>query len=414
MLEQETLKRSKFDLLNPSVRANPYPLYEQLRKEEPVHWSEDLNGWVLTRYEDVMAALHDQRFSPGGGMAAMFSRLSDDVREETQPLQRHLSMWLGTLDPPDHTRVRTLMNRAFTPRLVELLRPFIQAVTDELIDNVKHTGRMDIVSDLAVPLPAIVIAEMLGTPREDYERFIHWSLSITNLIGDACVTPEIVRNAQQSVLEMTDHLRALLDRRRHSPPQNDLINNFILAESQENRISEEEVLANCVMLLFAGHGTITVMIGTHLLVLLQNPDVLETLRRDPSLTPAAIEEMLRFDSPCQMIRRVATQNVQFNDTLIREGELVWLHLGAANRDEAHCPFPDKLDISRRPLGHLGYGASIHYCLGAALSRIETEIAINTILRRLPDVRLESDELDWYPDPTARALKSLRVVFTPLQ
>lgn len=414
MLEQETLKSSKFDLLNPSVRANPYPLFEQLRKEEPVHWSDDFHGWVLTRYDDVMMALHDPRFSPGGGIAAMFSRLGDDEREETQPLQRHLSMWLGTLDPPDHTRVRMLMNKAFTPRLVELLRPFIQSVTDELIDNVKHTGRMDIVSDLAIPLPALVIAHMLGTPREDYERFMHWTLGISDLIGDACATPEIVRNAQKCVLEMVDHLRALLERRRHSEPQNDLINNFILAASQENRISEEEVLANCVMLLFAGHGTITAMISTHLLVLLQNPDVLETLRRDPSRTPAAIEEMLRFDSPCQMIRRVATQNVQFNDTLIREGELVWLHLGAANRDQDHCPFPDKLDISRKSPGHLGYGASIHYCLGAALSRVETEIAINTILRRLPDVRLESGELEWYPDPTARALKSLPVVFTPFQ
>jgi pimeloyl-[acyl-carrier protein] synthase len=412
MLEQETLKPSKFDLLNPSVRANPYPLFEQLRKEEPVHWSDDFHGWVLTSYDDVMTALHDPRFSPGGGIAAMFNRLGDDVREETQPLQRHLSMWLGTLDPPDHTRVRMLMNKAFTPRLVELLRPFIQSVTDELIDNVRHTGRMDIISDLAIPLPAIVIAHMLGTPREDYERFMHWTLAISDLIGDACATPEIVRNAQQSVLEMVDHLQALLERRRHEKPQNDLINNFILAASQENRISEEEVLANCVMLLFAGHGTITAMIGTHLLVLLQNPDVLETLRRDPSRTPAAIEEMLRFDSPCQMIRRVATQNVQFNDTLIREGELVWLHLGAANRDQDHCPFPDKLDISRKSPGHLGYGASIHYCLGAALSRVETEIAINTILRRLPEVRLESGELDWYPDPTARALKSLPVVFTP--
>jgi len=414
MLEQQTLKPAKFNLLDPSMRSNPYPLYEQLRKEEPVHWSEEFHGWVLTRYDDVMAALHDPRLSPGGGFAAMFSRLSEDVREETEPLQRHFSMWLGTLDPPDHTRVRTLMNKAFTPRLVEQLRPFIQAVTDQLIDNVKHTGRMDIVADLAVPLPAIVIAQMLGTPREDYERFIHWSLGIGDLIGDACATPEIVRNAQKSVMEMVEHLRALLERRRHSEPQDDLINNFILAERQENRITEDEVLANCVMLLFAGHGTITAMIGTHLLVLLQNPDVLDKLRRDPSLTPAAIEEMLRFDSPCQMIRRVATQNVQFNDTLIREGEMVWLHLGAANRDQNHCPSSDNLDISRKSPGHLGYGASIHYCLGAALSRFETEIAINTILRRLPDVRLESDELDWYPDPTARALKSLPVVFTPFQ
>lgn len=414
MLEQESIKTPKFDLLDPSLRANPYPVYEQLRKEEPVHWSEDLGGWVLSRYEDVMTALHDQRFSPGGGIAAMFSRLAQDVRDETEPLQKHLSMWLGTLDPPDHTRVRTLMNKAFTPRLVELLRPFIQAVTDELIDNVKHTGRMDIVSDIAGPLPAIVIAQMLGTPREDYQRFVNWSVGISNLIGDACATPEIVRHAQAGVLEMTDHLRVLLERRRHSEPQNDLINNFIEAESQEGRISEEEVLANCVMILFAGHGTITAMIGTHMMVLLQNPDALEALKQDPSRTPAAIEEMLRFDSPCQMIRRVATQNIQFNDTLIREGEMVWLHLGAANRDQAHCPSPDKLDISRRSPGHLGYGASIHYCLGAALSRVETEIAINTILRRLPDVRLETDQLEWHPDPTARALIALPVLFTPIQ
>lgn len=414
MLEEETIKTSQFDLLGASTSPNPYPLYERLRKEEPVHFSEDLGGWIFTRYEDVMAALHDQRFSPGGGMAAMFVPLDEDVQKETEPLQQHLQMWLGTLDPPDHTRVRTLMNKAFTPRLVELMRPFIQTVTDELIDNVKHTGRMDIVSDMAVPLPAIVIAQMLGTPRQDYKRFLHWSRDITTLVGAVAVTPEIARDAQKSVLEMVDHLRTLLERRRHSDPQNDLINNFIEAESQENRISEEEVLANCVMLLFAGHGTITVMIGTHLRVLLQNPELLETLRRDPSRTPAAIEEMLRFDSPCQMIARVATQNIQFKETLIREGELVWLHLGAANRDQDHCPFPDKLDISRRPPGHLGYGASIHYCLGAALSRVETEIAINTILRRLPDLRLESDQLEWHPDPTARALKSLPVVFTPIQ
>ena len=413
MLEQEEVTE-KFDLLAASVRANPYPLLERMRVEEPVHWNDELGGWVLTRYDDVMKAFHNPLLSPGGGAAAMFSRLSEEERKETLPLQHHLSLWLGSLDPPDHTRVRMLMNKAFSPRLVELLRPFIQAVTDELIDNVKHTGRMDIVSDLAVPLPAIVIAQMMGTPREDYERFMHWSLSIGDLIIDACATPEIVRNAQKSVLEMVDHLRALLERRRHSKPQNDLINNFILAESQEDRISEEEVLANCVMLLFAGHGTIMSMIGTHMSVLLQNPDVLETLRRDPSRTPAAIEEMLRFDSPCQMLRRVATENVQFNDTMIREGELVWLHLGAANRDQDHCPVSDKLDISRKSPGHLGFGASIHYCLGAALSRVETEIAINTILRRLPDVRLESDELEWHPDPFARALKSLPVVFTPYQ
>jgi cytochrome P450 len=412
MLEQKELTE-KFNLLDPSASANPYPLYDRLRKEEPVHWNDEFGGWVLTRYDDVMNALHNPLLSPGGGIAAMFSRLSEAERQETLPLQRHLSMWLGTLDPPDHTRVRSLMNKAFTPRLVETLRPFIQTVANELVAAVKPTGQMDIVTQLAVPLPAIVIAQMLGTPREDYEKFIHWSMSITSLFGDACATPEIVRSAQASVLEMTDHLHQLLEQRRHSESRNDLINNFILAEGQDNRISEEEVLANCVMLLFAGHGTITVMISTHLLILLQNPEVLAAVKNNPSLTSAAIEELLRFDSPCQMIRRTATQDVEIGGTKIQQGQLIWLNLGAANRDKQICPVPDKLDISRGNSGHLGFGAGIHYCLGAALSRVETEIAINTMLGQLPDLRLASDELDWYPDPTARALKSLPVVFTPI-
>jgi pimeloyl-[acyl-carrier protein] synthase len=412
MLEEKLINTEKVSLLDPIVRTNPYPLYDRLRSEEPVHWSDELGGWVLTRYDDVMSALHNPRLSPGGGLGAMFGRLSEEDQVETEPLRRHLSMWLGTLDPPDHTRVRSLMNKAFTPRLVETLRPFIQAETDALIDAVKHTGRMDIVSQLAEPLPAIVIAKMLGTPREDFEKFIHWSLSISNLIGDACATAAIVKAAQESVNEMTGHLHRLLEERRRSEPRNDLINNFLIAEQQGDRISEEEVLANCVMLLFAGHGTITVMIGTHLLVLLQNPETLEALKRDPSLTPAAIEEMLRFDSPCQLIRRMAMQDVEIDGVQIKQGQLVWLNLGAANRDPAHCPFPDKIDISRPTTPHLGYGASIHYCLGAALSRVETEIAINTVLRRMPDVRLATSELDWHPDPTSRALKSLPVLFTP--
>lgn len=413
MLEQDRLDLPALGLLDPRARANPYPLYERLRAEDPVHWSDELGGWLLTRYEDVKKALHDPRLSPGGGMAAMFSRLSEQERDETLPLQRHLSMWLGTLDPPDHTRIRSMMNKAFTPRLVGTLVPFIQSVADELIDAVKHTGRMDIVSHLAAPLPAIVIARMLGTPREDFDKFLGWSAAISHLIGDACATSSVVKAAQESVLEMTGYLRELLARRRRSEPQNDLISSFLSAEEQEDsHISEEEVLANCVMLLFAGHGTITVMIGTHLLIILQNPKVLEALRRDPSLTPNVIEELLRFDSPCQMIRRTATQSLEIDGTQIQAGQLVWLNLGAANRDPQHCPFPDKLDITRQPSAHLGYGASIHYCLGAALSRVETEIAINTLLRRMPDVRLAADSLEWYPDPTARALTSLPVAFTP--
>lgn len=407
-----TADPTQFNLLDPAVRVDPYPLLARLREEDPVHWDDMLGGWILTRYADIDAALQDPRFSSGGGLAAMFDRLPEETRREISPLRDHLSMWMGALDPPDHTRVRAHMNRAFTPRLVDNQRAFVRAVADELVDAVYETGRLDVINDIAVSLPVIVIAKMLGTPREDRHLYMKWSASLSHLIGSPTPTIEIVRDARATVEEMTGYLGNLIRERRGAPPQNDLITNFIKAEQEDQTLDYEELLANCVMLLFAGHGTITVMIGVSVRVLLEMPDLQQQLREQPALTQRAVEEILRYDSPCQMIRRSVLEDVELHGKTLRKGDMVWLSLAAANRDPEQYPDPGRFDLGRTNIRHLGYGVGLHYCLGAALSRVEDEVVMNTLLERLPDMRLATDHLEWHDDPTARALKSLPVAFTP--
>jgi pimeloyl-[acyl-carrier protein] synthase len=400
------------DLFSPEARNNPYPVYRALQDRDPVHWCEPLHGWLLTRFADVSHALSSPAFSPGGGIAEMFAHLPPAEREEFAPLTRHLSLWMGTLDPPVHTRIRGVMRRAFTPAFLNMLRPFIQGVTDHLLDGPMRRGEIEFISELAAPLPAMVIARLLGTPPEDCERFMMWSLDISNLIGNPGASAESVRQTQRSVLELVDYIARTIAQRRQSAPQDDLISILLAAREPGSEITEEELLANCVMLLFAGHGTITVMLSMAVLVLLTTPDVWEQLRQTPDLTPRAIEEMLRFDSPCQMIRRLAVEDVVMHGTQIRKGQMVWLGLGGANRDPDRYQDPDRFDLDRVIVPHLGYGAGIHHCLGAALSRIETEIVIRTMLRTMSHLRTDPSAIDWHPDPTARAMTQFRLAFDP--
>jgi cytochrome P450 len=270
---------------------------------------------------------------------------------------------------------------------------------------------MDVVRDLAGVLPVMVIAQMLGTPVEDCGRFLQWSADISGVIGNPRLTIDVSVRAQSSVQAMVSLLQGIIDKRRDAPHQDDLIGSFLRAQESGETLDEEELLANCVMLLFAGHGTVTAMITITLLTLLNHPTEMRRVRDDPSLCSAAVDEALRFDSPCQMIRRVALADMEIGDKCISKGQLAWLMLGAANRDPARYADPDCFDIERRERRHLAYGAGIHYCLGAALSRIETETIVNTLLARLDNLRLEPGPLQWYDDPTARALKSFPVEFT---
>jgi cytochrome P450 len=310
------------------------------------------------------------------------------------------------LDPPDHTRVRSRVNKAFTSRVVEGLRPRMQAIIDGLLDRAQEAGRMDVVQDFAYPLPAIVIAELLGVPAEDRGQFIKWSGDFGTLLEDG-VSLEGAVQALRGVVEFISYFRALIAARRNAP-RDDLLQGLIAAREQNDALSEEELLGNCILLLAAGHGTTTHLIGNGTLALLRHPDQLRRLRDDPSLAPSAVNELLRYDSPVQMTGRVAVVEMRIGGKTIEPGQGVTLRLGAANRDPERFPDPDRLDLARPDLRHVAFGHGIHFCVGAPLARIEGQMAFTSLLTRFPTLDLETDTPDWEPGIVFRGLRSLPV------
>jgi cytochrome P450 len=395
-------------MLRPEIAADPYPLYHRLRSDDPVRWDAPLNAWVVTRYADVQSALGDARLS-AERITLSTEWLPEAMRETLGPVFRALSRQMLFLDPPDHTRLRGLVNKAFTPRVVQGIRPRIQAIVDDLLDAVQPAGRMDVIQDFAYPLPAIVIAEMLGVPPEDRDQFRVWSDDFGALIGRSDLTLDGATRALRGVAEFMDYFRDIVARRRASP-RDDLMQALIAAEDRGDALTEEELLANCVLLLAAGHGTTTHLIGNGLLALLRNPDQLRNLRDDPTSIAAAVTEFLRYDSPVQATGRVAAQELPIGARRVGVGEGVILCLGAANRDPEQFADPDRLDISRRENRPIAFGHGIHFCLGAPLARIEAQITFATLLRRLPALRLETDALEWEPSLSFRGLARLPVAF----
>ncbi len=397
------------NVLSPENRANPYPLYEQLRSEDPVLWDDFLGRWILTGYADVLACLRDPRLS-AERVGALRTLLPQEVVEKIRPMERVFESWMLFLDPPDHTRLRGLVNKAFTPRRVEAMRSHIQQIVDELLNQVQANGRMDVIRDLAFPLPSTVIAEMLGVPSEDREQFRRWSSDIIGISG-MIIDPERAVRAQNSILALMEYFRQIVAQRRKSP-RDDLISAMIAAEDQGKFFSEEELLSNCVLLLEAGHETTTNLIGNGLLALLRHPDQLRTLRENPSLIGTVIEELLRYDSPVQLTGRVATEDMEIGDKRISQGDTVILLFGAANRDPAQFPAPNIIDLNRRENRHLSFGQGIHYCLGSPLARIEGQLAITTVLRRCPGLELTEESLEWRQAASLRGLTAFPVRFEP--
>ena len=398
---------SQFNPFDPEVRANPYPWYHQLRAEDPVHPSDFAPDgvWVLMRYADSLFALRDQRFS-ANRREARINQDFYDPEVDVGPLGRAQTML--TADPPDHTRLRTLVSKAFTPGAVEAMRPHIQEIVNDLLDKVQDNGRMDVISDLAYPLPVIVIAEMLGVPPQDRGRFKKWSNAIAVTL-DPIVAPEALERAQQSAQELAEYFRGVVEERRRNP-KHDLISALLAAEEQGDRLSEDDLYATCMLLLIAGNETTTNLIGNGMLALLRHPDQLQKLRDDPSLIESAVEELLRYDSPVQATGRVALEDMEIGGKKIAKGDMLVTHLGAANRDPERFPDPDRLDITRNDNRHLAFGYGLHFCLGAPLARIEGQISLSTILRRFPGLRLETEAPERRETITLRGLKSLPVVF----
>ena len=391
-----------FNPLDPEFVADPYPTYRRLQAEDPVHLH-PLGFWVLTRYEDVMATLRDPRAIKepiAGFIAARFGAPVPAVG---------LSML--DRDPPDHTRLRGLVSKAFTPRMVERLRPEVQAIVDGLLDRVESAGAMDLIEQFAYPLPVTVICQMLGVPLADHERFKGWGIDIARGLDAVMLPPdsEVAKRSIASRLAIRDYFHELIAERR-TKPRADLLSELIAAEEAGDRLNEHELVATCILLLIAGHETTVNLIGNGTLALLRHPDQLRLLREQPGLIVGAVEELLRFDGPVQRTARIPSEDLTLGGRTIPKGDLVMPFIGAADRDPAQFREPDRLDVTRTENRHVAFGLGIHFCLGAPLARMEGQIAIATLLRRLPRLALATDRPAFRPSLTLRGLESLPVAF----
>jgi cytochrome P450 len=392
-----------FNPFLPEFHADPYPFYRRLREQDPVHQT-PMGFWVLTRYEDCVAVLRDQRFG-----REEFQQMLSSVygSEESDRLPRSMLF----RDPPDHTRLRGLVSKAFTPRTIEQLRGHIQEIVDRLIGRALAQGGMDVIEDLAYPLPVTVICEMLGVPLDDHASIRGWSSDIARSL-DAIglrIDEGIVERGRVARRALADYFRALLPERR-ARPQADLLSGLLAAEEQGDKLSEPEVISMCLLLFIAGHETTVNLIGNGTLALLRHPEQLARLQRDPGLVPNAVEELLRYDSPVQRTARITTEDVQIDGHAIARGTMVVTALGAANRDPAQFPDPDRLDVARKDPRHISFGYGIHFCLGAPLARVEGQLALGTLLRRAPGLTLAEASPEWRESSVLRGLKQLRVTF----
>ena len=399
-------------LVSPAFYQDPYPVFDQLRSEAPVGWSESTGAWVITRYEHVQATMLDPlRFSSQGRLSGALERFTPEVRAQFKPLEDHFAIGLIGSDPPNHTRLRALINKAFVPRVIDGMRARLQSLIDELIDRARPQGHMDVLRDFAYPLPATVITELLGAPTEQRDNFKRWSDGILAFQGSGTASADLVAQAQRDLLEMRAFLKELIAERR-AHPREDLLGRLVEAESEGERLSSAELLVICVTLLTAGHETTTNLIANALYTLLRHPEQMEAVRQDPDRTPGAIEEVLRYEGPLQRNPRRAAADFEFGGQQLRRNDYLMPLLGAANRDPLAFPDPNRFDINRQPNRHIAFGQGIHFCVGAPLARLEGQLALNTLLRRLPNLRLAAPAtaIEWQQHPHFRALKALPVAF----
>jgi cytochrome P450 len=397
---------SLYHLLDPQVLANPYPLYQRLRTEDPVHWDHYLHAWVVTRYADVVHVF--QRFS--ADRTPTPERLAAMGMEQLGPIAQVMVRQMLFLDPPQHDRVRRLAAIAFTPRRVEVLRSHIQDITDSLIDAAAARGEMEVMEDLANPLPAIVTAEMLGVPTSDHVKLKNWSQDFAEMLGNFQHNPDRAARVLRSLGEMTAYFRDAVRQQATSPTEG-LVNALATAEVNGDRLTEDEVVANVIVTMVGGQETTTNLIGNGLLTLLRHPDEMEWLRDNlSSAVPAAVEELLRYESPSQHTARLAPADVELDGHLIKQRQAVIAVMGAANRDPERFPDPDRLDLTREDNRHVAFGWAGHFCFGAPLARIEGQIAFSTLLRRFPRLRLATPEVTWRPNLGLRGLTRLPVRF----
>lgn len=392
-----------FDLGDEAFRHDPYARYAELREHDLLHRS-PFGAWVLTRHADVLAAVRDHRLSSNPSHQA--PRPDDDARTLPFLAEQGIQLML-TADAPDHTRLRRLANKAFTPRAVERLRPRVTEIVDGLLDEATATGSgFDVMADLAEPLPVIVICELLGVPVEDQEQFKPWSSTISRII-DPDVTMDMVEQALPAVFGFVQYFNELIVQRR-AEPRDDLVSSLIAAEAEGDSLNGQELMAMVILLFIAGHETTTNLIGNGTLALLRNPDQLELLRQDPSRAAGATEELLRYDPAAQMTVRTATEELELNGIPLAKGETVVCGLAAGNRDPRVFDEPDRVRIDRDPGHHLAFSGGMHYCLGAPLARLEGQVTFTALATRFPDLALATDEVRYRDHFILRGLTALPV------
>jgi pimeloyl-[acyl-carrier protein] synthase len=396
---------SLYQLLDPEVLANPYPLYERLRTEAPVYWDPYLHAWVVTRYADVITVLH--HFS--ANRTPTPEQLAAIGLAELAPVAQVMVKQMLFMDAPDHTRLRGLASMAFTPARVEALRSHIREILDDLLGPLLVAGRMDVIADLAAPLPAIVTAEMMGVPTADADQLKEWSADFAEVLGNFQHNPDHASRTLKCVEEMTSYFREAIQSQREQP-RDGLINALLTAEIDGDRLTEEEIIANCIVTMVGGQETTTNLIGNGMLTLLRHPDELERLRNDLTLIPSAVEELLRYESPSQHTARICPEDTELGGKKIRKGQAVIAVMGAGNRDPERFPDPDRLDLGRTDNRHLAFGWASHFCFGAPLARIEGQLVFEAIARRMTNLKLEPGPLVWRDNLGLRGLTSLPVTF----
>ena len=395
---------SLYRLLDPDVLADPYPLYHRLRREDPVHWDPFLHTWVVTRYADVVRVLRD--FS--AVCTPTPAQLSAMGLSALNPIAQVMVKQMLFLDAPAHSRIRSLAAAAFTPQRVEVLRGHIREIVRGLLGKVKPRASMDVIADLAVPLPCIVTAEILGVPVEDHHQLKLWSQDFAEMLGNFQHNPDRIPKILKTMEDMTAYFRAAMHGNNLRP--DGLVNSLKNAEIQGDRLTEEEVVANSIVTMVGAQETTTNLIGSGTLSLLRHPDQLEKLRVDPSLIPSATEELLRYESPSQHTVRLAPEDTELGGKEIRKRQAVRAVMAAANRDPERFPDPDRLDITRQDNRHVAFGYGAHFCFGAPLARIEGQIALEEMVRWFPHWSLEPGPLVWRTNSGLRGLTSLRVSF----
>jgi cytochrome P450 len=399
-----------YDPSDPRTMADPFPVYARLREEDPVHWSPSLRSWIVTRHADVRDLLLSDDLSVNRLMG-FYEALSPQDAGMLREIVHYLSLWIAFRDPPDHTRVRRIMRHAFTPEAVEEMRPGIEAIADHLLDRLEaHPpgAKIDLIREYALLVPAFVIMDMLGVPRDMLDDFKRWSDDMATFIGGARNAKDKYERAARGCAAMSDYFRQVIEART-TEPQVGFLDDLIAARDEGDRLSQDELVAACILVLFAGHETTTNLIGNAALHLMRNPAERAALLAEPELIDGAVEEVLRYDGPTNALVRVAARDHALRGKRVKEGERVFVVVNSANRDPRAFDDPDRFDIRRNPNRHLTFGQGIHLCLGARLAREEGRIAVRRLLERFPEMELDPDDApEWLDAMVPRGTRRLPV------